>query len=83
MGEAAYAELEVRCEAHLATVKAVRASGSRKLLPLMVHPATLAARAARPGAQAAVSGDQSPPAPTSGTPPTSTRSRTSASTATA
>ena len=44
MGEAAYAELEVRCEAHLASVKAVRASGSRKLLPLMVHPATLAAQ---------------------------------------
>ena len=44
MGEAAYAELELRCEAHLASVKAVRNSGSRKLLPLMVHPATLAAQ---------------------------------------
>lgn len=45
MGEAAYAELVVRCEAHLASVRAVRSSGSRKLLPLMVHPATLAADA--------------------------------------
>jgi hypothetical protein len=45
MGESAYAELELRCEAHLASVKAVRNNGTRKLLPLMVHPATLAAQA--------------------------------------
>ncbi|CCH77134.1 conserved hypothetical protein [Nostocoides japonicum T1-X7] len=41
MGEAAYAELVVRCEAHLTAVKAARRNGSRKLLPLLVHPATL------------------------------------------
>ena len=45
MGPAAYAELELRCEAHLASVKAVRSNGARRLLPLLVHPATLAARA--------------------------------------
>jgi hypothetical protein len=43
MGEQAYAVLVVRCEAHLATVKAARSNGSRPLLPLLVHPATLAA----------------------------------------
>ena len=31
MGEAAYAELELRCEAHLASVKAVRNSGSPRV----------------------------------------------------
>ena len=44
MGQAAYDVLVVRCEAHLATVKAARSKGSRTLLPLLVHPATLAAQ---------------------------------------
>ena len=43
MGEQAYASLEVRCEAHLAAVKAARTVRSRRMLPLLVHPATLAA----------------------------------------
>ena len=43
MGEPAYAELVVRCEAHLKAVRAARSVGSRQLLPLLVHPATLAA----------------------------------------
>jgi hypothetical protein len=45
MGKPAYAELELRCEAHLASVKAARNAYSRKMLPLLVHPATLAAQA--------------------------------------
>ena len=50
MGPEAYAELAIRAEAHLAQVKAVQARGVRKLLPLLVHPATLEAQAgpARP-----------------------------------
>ncbi|AKT52656.1 hypothetical protein [Arsenicicoccus sp. oral taxon 190] len=44
MGDAAYDELVIRCEAQLAAVKAARASGARKLLPLLVHPATLEAQ---------------------------------------
>ena len=48
MGEEAYAELAVRADAHLAAVKAARAPGQRALLPLLVHPATLAAQATRP-----------------------------------
>ena len=62
MGQAAYDELAVRCEAHLALVEAAtrpargvgrRAKGARPtpegraLLPLLVHPATLAADRAR------------------------------------
>ncbi|MDO5503414.1 MAG: hypothetical protein Q4G67_09610 [Actinomycetia bacterium] len=43
MGEPAYAALVVRCEAHLTAVKGAQAVRSRKLLPLLVHPATLAA----------------------------------------
>ena len=43
LGKAGYDELVVRCEAHLAGVKAARAKGARTLLPLLVHPATLAA----------------------------------------
>ena len=43
MGEPAYDELVVRCEAHLKAVRAARTVGSRQLLPLLVHPATLAA----------------------------------------
>ena len=45
MGPEAYAELAIRAEAHLAQVRAVRARGARKLLPLLVHPATLSAQA--------------------------------------
>ena len=48
MGESAYAQCEVHCEARMASVKALRKTGPGKLLPLMVHPATLAAQA-RPG----------------------------------
>ena len=44
MGPDAYAELVIRAEAHLAQAKAVRARGVRKLLPLLVHPATLDAQ---------------------------------------
>ena len=46
MGASAYAELLRRAEAHLAAVRAVRA-GDRTMLPLLVHPATLAAQPAR------------------------------------
>ena len=47
MGEGAYEELVVRCEAHLRAVTAARRIGNRKLLPLLVHPATLAAQDVR------------------------------------
>jgi hypothetical protein len=58
MGEQGYAELVLRCEAHLATVKAARATyGSRRLLPLLVHPATL--EAGGPGRPAAARGSGS------------------------
>ncbi|WP_249138647.1 hypothetical protein [Phycicoccus avicenniae] len=40
MGQAGYDELVLRCEAHLSTVRQARAAGSRKVLPLLVHPAT-------------------------------------------
>ena len=43
MGEPAYLELVLRCEAHLAAVKALGTPASRRLLPLFVHPATVAA----------------------------------------
>jgi hypothetical protein len=43
MGEPGYDELVRHAEAHLAAVKAARAPGQRHLLPLLVHPATLAA----------------------------------------
>ena len=49
MGSAAYDELVVRCDTHLLAVAAARKTGtmgSRRQLPLLVHPATLAARAA-------------------------------------
>lgn len=49
MGAAAYDELVLRAEAHLAQVRAVRARGARALLPLLVHPATMEAQAARAG----------------------------------
>jgi hypothetical protein len=45
MGGPAYEELAKHCLAHLATVKAARSNGGRRLLPLLVHPATLAAEA--------------------------------------
>ncbi len=48
MGEPAYAELVVRCEAHLRSARAARSNGARALLPLLVHPATLAAQDPRP-----------------------------------
>jgi hypothetical protein len=45
MGDPAYDELVRHCEAHLATVTAARSTAAgRKLLPLLVHPATLAAQ---------------------------------------
>ncbi|GAA6524829.1 hypothetical protein [Intrasporangium sp. DVR] len=47
MGQAAYEELAIRAEAHLTQVRAVRARGAHQLLPLIVHPATLAAPRAR------------------------------------
>jgi hypothetical protein len=43
MGEQGYAELVLRCEAHLDTVKRARSAGARQLIPLLVHPATGAA----------------------------------------
>ncbi len=43
MGEAGYAELEQRCQAHLLNVRLVRSRGARPLLPLLIHPATIAA----------------------------------------
>lgn len=46
MGDQAYEELARRCTAHLQTVAAARTtSAGRRLLPLLVHPATLAAQA--------------------------------------
>ena len=47
MGANAYEQLVVRCEAHLRSVTAARRIGNRKLLPLLVHPATLAAQDVR------------------------------------
>lgn len=44
MGPLAYEELVRHAEAHLETVKAARQHGMRQLLPLLVHPATQAAR---------------------------------------
>lgn len=44
MGESAYAELEIRCQAHLTSLRTFRSLEAKKLLPLMVHPATAAAR---------------------------------------
>jgi hypothetical protein len=49
MGDAAYELLAQQCEAHLQLVTAARVAdaggpaGGRRLLPLLVHPATLAA----------------------------------------
>ena len=45
MGEAAYDELVVRCTAYLRSVKAAHRGSGRAMLPLLVHPATLAAEA--------------------------------------
>ena len=44
IGEPGYEQLVLRCEAHLRAVTAARRIGNRKLLPLLVHPATLAAQ---------------------------------------
>ena len=52
MGQAGYDELATRCEAHLALVAAATTTkggsrpspAGRTLLPLLVHPATLAAQ---------------------------------------
>lgn len=44
IGEAAYAVLEVRCNAHLASLRIFRTVEAKKLLPLFVHPATVAAK---------------------------------------
>ncbi len=44
MGEGAYAELEIRCQAHLTSVRTFRSVEAKKLLPLMIHPATVTAR---------------------------------------
>jgi hypothetical protein len=44
MGEEAYAELEIRCQAHLTSIRTFRSVEARKLLPLLVHPATVAAK---------------------------------------
>ena len=43
MGQSGYDELVIRCEAYLAVVKHARSAGARALLPLFVHPATIAA----------------------------------------
>ncbi|WP_226913305.1 hypothetical protein [Gephyromycinifex aptenodytis] len=51
MGDASYAELAERCEAHLSAVGALSSTpAGRKLLPLYIHPATGRARelSARP-----------------------------------
>ena len=56
MGDAAYAELVVRCDAHMVAVNAAQSVGSRRLLPLLVHPATLGARS--PCAGSAAGGPQ-------------------------
>jgi hypothetical protein len=48
MGPAGYAELEVHCAAHLRAVRTARRRPELGLLPLLVHPATLAAQGALP-----------------------------------
>lgn len=54
MGERAYDELEARCTAYLTAVEATRASDDRTLLPLFVHPATLARNNRREAAHEAL-----------------------------
>ncbi len=44
MGEAAYTVLAEHCAAHLELVALARSGSGRRLLPLLVHPATLAAQ---------------------------------------
>lgn len=52
MGPDAYAELELRCAAQQRQVRAAARLPGRTLLPLLVHPATLAAREGRrPGSR--------------------------------
>jgi hypothetical protein len=74
LGGPAYAELAERCAAHLATVRAARRTAAgRKLLPLLVHPATLAAQQplsgppvpGSPSPGSLVPGSPVPPAPVS------------------
>ncbi|GMA18169.1 hypothetical protein MM440_07700 [Arsenicicoccus piscis] len=50
MGDEAYEQLVVHCEAYMRAVKTLRSTGKRELLPLFVHPATLAAEQ-RPAAR--------------------------------
>jgi hypothetical protein len=47
MGEPGYDELVVRCTAYLRSVKAAQRGAGRAMLPLLVHPATLAAQERR------------------------------------
>ena len=59
IGEAGYQQLVLRCEAHLRAVTAARRSGNRKLLPLLVHPATLAAQdTAKPETQGSAAAEK-------------------------
>jgi hypothetical protein len=58
MGEPAYEQLVLRCEAHLRSVTAARRIGNRKLLPLLVHPATLAAQDVAAAAKTSVAKGQ-------------------------
>ena len=63
MGEPAYDELVVRCEAHLRAVSAARRAGNRLLLPLLVHPATLAAQETATAARATKTSTKQSPRP--------------------
>lgn len=54
MGPQGYDELVRQCEAHLSLVAVARTSGGRAMLPLLVHPATLAAERAAEQASARV-----------------------------
>ena len=59
MGAAGYAELVRHCDAHLAAARALDAGPTRALLPLFVHPATLAAHGGRAlGRDRSAHGDQ-------------------------
>jgi hypothetical protein len=63
MGATAYAELELHCAAHLRAVRTVRRENGQALLPLLVHPATLAAQQPSPAASPAPSGQRPSPTP--------------------
>jgi len=60
MGVAAYAELELHCAAHLRAVRTARRDNDQALLPLLVHPATLAAQQARTSQPSTPNGQPSP-----------------------